>query len=341
MSEVLRTIAASVEGPDAVVSIENLSVDGANGVRILDGISLAVHLGETLGVLGESGSGKSMTALACLGLLPSNVTVAAGSSVVVNGTQVVGADRQTLQKLRSQSVGMVFQDPSLALDPTMKIGRQITEVLWRTRGLSRAEARARAIDLLQKVEISDPATRVDLYPHELSGGMRQRVVIAMALAGGPALILADEPTTAVDTTIQGRILELLEKLKAEQNLGLLLISHDLRVISHVADRVVVMYAGRVVESGPTHEVLSAPQHWYTAALVDSIPSIRDGRRVKPIVGTPASPATRPSGCPFHPRCAAATEICSTVAPATTSMTTGAGVHSFACHHPRQKANDGH
>lgn len=334
MSAVLRPVAASVGETDAVVAIDDLSIDGANGVRILDGVSLSLHPGETLGVLGESGSGKSMTALAILGLLPASVAIASGS-IRVGGTEVVGASAATLRRLRSRSVGMVFQDPSLALDPTMRVGRQITEVLWRTRGMARADARLQAIDLLRKVEISDPEQRVDLYPHQMSGGMRQRAVIAMALAGGPSVILADEPTTAVDTTIQARILELLEKLKVEADLGLLLISHDLRVMSHVADRVAVMYAGRVVESGPTREVLASPRHWYTAALLDSIPSIRDSRRVRPIKGTPASPATRPSGCAFHPRCPAATSVCSTVVPPTAATPTPLGVRTLACHHPRE------
>lgn len=330
MTNALRPVAASVEDSDAAVAISDLTIDGTNGVRILDGVSLSVAPGETLGVLGESGSGKSMTALAILGLLPAGVTVVSGS-VRVAGTEVVGADTNRLQQLRSHSVGMVFQDPSLALDPTMKVGRQVTEVLWRTRGMSRSQARATAIDLLRKVEISDPESRVDLYPHQMSGGMRQRAVIAMALAGGPSLLLADEPTTAVDTTIQARILDLLEKLKQEEQLGLLLISHDLRVVSHVADRVAVMYAGRVVETGPTQQVLGNPHHWYTAALLESIPSIRSTRRVLPITGTPASPATRPPGCAFHPRCIAATEVCSTVVPELVPVPVDRGL---ACHNPR-------
>jgi len=338
MTSELRLVAAPVEDPGAIVTIDNLSVEGTNGVRILDEVSLSVYPGETLGVLGESGSGKSMTALAVLGLLPTSVHIVSGS-IQVGGTEVVGAHPSALRKLRSHSIGMVFQDPSLALDPTMKIGRQITEVLWRVHGMNRVAARAKAIDLLRKVEIADAEHRVDLYPHQLSGGMRQRAVIAMALAGGPSLILADEPTTAVDTTIQARILELIEKLKTEKNLGLLLISHDLRVMSHVADRVVVMYAGRVVETGPTQEVLSRPQHWYTAALLDSIPSIRSTRRVRPIQGIPASPATRPSGCPFHPRCPAATAICNTVVPELTVASVVSVSHAFACHHPKQEVKN--
>lgn len=334
MSEQLREVAASVEDSDAAVAIRDLTIDGTNGVRILDRVSLSVAPGETLGVLGESGSGKSMSALAILGLLPPGVSIVSGS-VRVAGTEVIGADPRVLQTVRSNEVGMVFQDPSLALDPTMKVGRQVTEVLWRTRGMSRSDARAHAIELLRKVEISDPESRIDLYPHQMSGGMRQRAVIAMALAGGPSLLLADEPTTAVDTTIQARILDLLAKLKEEQQLGLLLISHDLRVVSHVADRVAVMYAGRVVETGPTEQVLGNPQHWYTAALLESIPSIRSTRRVLPIAGTPASPATRPPGCAFHPRCSAATEVCATVVPDLVERQDG---RRLACHHPREFAH---
>lgn len=336
MTRQLRPVAASVEGSDAAVVITDLSIDGTHGVRILDKVSLSVAPGETLGLLGESGSGKSMTALAVLGLLPASVTVASGS-IRMAGTEVVGASPADLRRLRSHSVGMVFQDPSLALDPTMKIGRQVSEVLWRSGKVSRSRARERAIDLLRKVEISDPETRVDQYPHEMSGGMRQRAVIAMALAGGPSLLLADEPTTAVDTTIQARILELLEKLKREQHLGLLLISHDLRVVSQVADRVAIMYAGRIVETGPTEEVLGNPRHWYTAALLQSIPSIRSTRRVLPIAGTPASPATRPAGCAFHPRCSAATSLCETVVPPVEAY--GDERH-VACHHPKEETHAG-
>lgn len=332
MIEQLRPVAAPAEDPGAVVEVIDLTIDSTDGVRILDGVSLSVARGETLGVLGESGSGKSMTALAALGLLPAGVDVVAGS-VRVAGTEVVGASPAAIRDLRSRSVGMVFQDPALALDPTMKVGRQVTEVLWRTRGLSRAAARAQAVELLRRVEISDPEQRVDLYPHQMSGGMRQRAVIAMALAGSPALLLADEPTTAVDTTIQARILELLDRLRREEGLGLLLISHDLRVISHVADRVAVMYAGRVVETGPTAEVLTSPRHWYTAALLESIPSVRSTHRVRPIRGTPASPATRPDGCAFNPRCAAASDLCRTVVPRLEPA--AHPDHAFACHHPRQ------
>lgn len=274
-----------------------------------------------------------MTALAILGLLPAGVRIS-GGSIRVAGTEVVGAPEAVVQEVRSQKVGMVFQDPALALDPTMKIGRQITEVLWRTRGVGRREAREVAIDLLRKVEISDPESRVDVFPHQMSGGMRQRAVIAMALAGGPSLLLADEPTTAVDTTIQARILELLQRLKDEEQLGLMLISHDLRVISNVADRVAVMYAGRIVETGPTSEVLSNPRHRYTAALLESIPSIRSSRPVRPIAGVPATPATRPSGCPFHPRCAFATDVCVDVVPVLEPEQTPRGTRWFACHHPK-------
>ncbi|MHA7984451.1 ABC transporter ATP-binding protein [Rathayibacter sp. CAU 1779] len=326
----------STADQEPAVLIDDLSIETSDGVQILDRISLSVRPGETVGVLGESGSGKSMTALAILGLLPPGVQVTSGS-IRVNGTEVVGAGDATIRSLRSHQVGMVFQDPALALDPTMKIGRQITEVLWRTRAMSRSDARKRAVELLQTVEISDPETRIDLYPHQLSGGMRQRAVIAMALAGSPALLLADEPTTAVDTTVQARILELLDTLKATEDLGLLMISHDLRVMSHVADRVVVMYAGRVVENGPTTEVLSTPKHWYTSALLESIPSVRSDRRVRPIIGTPATPATRPPGCAFHPRCPAATEVCRTVVPPLVPVPDDEHNRLLACHHPKEKA----
>ena len=326
--------------PGPMIDIRNLSLVGTGGVRILDDVSLSLRTGETLGLLGESGSGKSMTALAILGLLPRGVHVESGS-ITVAGTDVVGAREATLRRLRASTLGMVFQDPTSALDPTMKVGIQITEAGRRNGSLSRSEANAQAVDLLSRVEISDPHERADLYPHQMSGGMRQRAVIAMALAGNPTVILADEPTTALDATVQGKILDLLTTLKDEQGLGLLMISHDLRVLSHVADRVVVMYAGRIVETGPTDQVLSQPQHWYTSALIDSIPSVRSTRRVRPIGGTPASPATRPSGCPFHPRCAAATAICSEKMPDTTVSETPSGPRTLACHHPKGLTDDAH
>ncbi|WP_223290859.1 ABC transporter ATP-binding protein [Streptomyces avicenniae] len=295
-------------------------------VRVLDGVSFDVPPATTVGLIGESGSGKSMTAGALMGLLPEGATTTGG--VVWRGTDLLTADAAHLRRVRGRQIAMVFQDPLAALNPTQRIGRQVGEIPRRD-GLSRAEVRRRVIDLLDRAGIPEPERRMRAYPHEFSGGLRQRAVIAMALSGNPSLLLADEPTTALDVTVQARILALLRSVQRAEGLSMLLVSHDLRVVSHVAERVVVMYAGRVAEQGPAREVLRRPAHPYTRALVASVPAVRTRTALAdPLPGAPATPAARPSGCPFHPRCPLARERCRTEVPAPRAVADG---RRSACH----------
>jgi peptide/nickel transport system ATP-binding protein/oligopeptide transport system ATP-binding protein len=288
--------------------VEARRPDGAP-LRILDGVGFDVAAGQTLGVVGESGSGKTMTATAVLGLLPPGVSVTSGG-IRFADRELVGLRESQRRELRGKGIAMVFQDPLAALNPVQPVGQQIGEIARRRDGLSRAAAGRLAVDLLERVGVPDPAGRARAYPHQLSGGLRQRAVIAMALAGQPRLILADEPTTALDVSVQGRILALLTKIQAEDGVSVLLISHDLRVMSHAAQHVAVMYAGKVVERGATREVLHRPRHPYTAALVRSVPAVHNrSAPVAPIPGNPPRLAALPPGCRFHPRCPLAVERC--------------------------------
>jgi len=299
---------------DTLLRVRDLVVE-AGPLRILDGVALDVAAGRTLGVVGESGSGKTMTANAVLGLLPAGLSVVSGS-IEFGGTELVGLPESRRRAFRGSDVAMVFQDPLAALNPVQPVGRQVSEVARRREGLSRAAAGRLAVELLDRVGVPDPAQRARAYPHQLSGGLRQRAVIAMALAGRPRLILADEPTTALDVSVQGRILGLLAKIQAEDGVSVLLISHDLRVMAHAAQRVAVMYAGRVVEEGATRQLLRAPRHPYTAALVRSVPAVHTrSALVAPIPGNPPSLAALPFGCRFHPRCPLAVERCRVEQPA--------------------------
>ncbi|GAA4473688.1 ABC transporter ATP-binding protein [Phytohabitans houttuyneae] len=299
---------------DTLLRVRDLVVE-AGPLRILDGVGFDVPAGQTLGVVGESGSGKTMTANAVLGLLPAGVSVTSGS-IAFGGTELVGLPESRRRAVRGSDVAMVFQDPLAALNPVQPVGRQVSEVARRREGLSRGAAGRLAVELLDRVGVPDPAQRARAYPHQLSGGLRQRAVIAMALAGRPRLILADEPTTALDVSVQGRILGLLAKVQAEDGVSVLLISHDLRVMAHAAQRVAVMYAGRVVEQGATRELLRAPRHPYTAALVRSVPAVHTrSALVAPIPGNPPSLAALPSGCRFHPRCPLAAPRCRVEQPA--------------------------
>ncbi len=265
------TPTAALFADDPLLQIDDLVV-GAESTEILKGVSLSARAGRTTGVVGESGSGKSMTALAVLGLLPTGVR-ATGGSIRFDGRDLLALGPRERRLVRGKQVGMVFQDPLAALDPVMRIDDQIGEILRRRDGVSRREARKRAVELLHRVEVPEPEHRAASYPHQLSGGQRQRVVIAMALAGKPRLILADEPTTALDVTVQARILELLRRLQREEDLSILLISHDLRVMAHFADDLVVMKHGEVVEAGPAATVLGDPQHPYTRNLIDNVPAV--------------------------------------------------------------------
>ncbi|MEE4543428.1 ABC transporter ATP-binding protein [Streptomyces sp. V4-01] len=273
-------------------------------VKAVDGLSFDLDRGQTLGIVGESGSGKSVTNLAVLGLHnPRNTTIT--GDIILDGQELTGASDRTLEKLRGKKMAMVFQDSLTALSPYYTVGRQIAEPYMKHMGASKKEARARAIEMLARVGIPQPQTRVDDFPHQFSGGMRQRAMIAMALVCDPDLVIADEPTTALDVTVQAQILDLLKDLQQETGTAIILITHDLGVIANTADDVVVMYAGRAVERGTVRDILKTPEHPYAWGLLGSIPRLSADVDVPlaPIPGSPPSLLNPPSGCPFHTRCA--------------------------------------
>jgi oligopeptide transport system ATP-binding protein len=305
-------------GAETVLSVRELVVEFATAdgvVSAVNGVGFDLAAGETLAILGESGSGKSVTAQAVMGLIerPGRVV---GGAVRFEGRDLLAASAEERRRVRGSGLAMVFQDPLSALNPVWSVGFQIGELFRVHRGLSRRESRRRAVELLERVRIPAAAQRVGEYPHQFSGGMRQRVMIAMALALDPKVLIADEPTTALDVTVQAQILELLDDLRTETGMGLLLITHDLGVVAETADRVAVMYAGRIVETGPTDAVLASPAHPYTEGLLASVPRGQSGReeRLRPIAGAPPSLARIPPGCPFHPRCPYAIERCRTERP---------------------------
>lgn len=311
-----------------LVELRNLKV-AFDGVQVLHGIDLDVARGEALGLVGESGCGKSVTWLAALGLLPGKASVT--GSVRLEGRELCGSPRSTLEQVRGGRIAMIFQDPSSSLNPVLSIGRQITEALAIHRGLRGEAAKTEALRLMDMVGIPDARRRFDLYTHEFSGGQCQRLMIAMALAGEPDLLIADEPTTALDATIQAQILDLLIRLQAETGMALVFISHDLGAVSQVCERVCVMYAGRIVEEGSVAQLFSSPRHPYTRGLFDAIPRI-DGlrKRLIPIPGTVPNPKTLPKGCAFAPRCARTTAFCETSPPFLLPQKDG---RKLACAHP--------
>ncbi|MBR0941852.1 ABC transporter ATP-binding protein [Bradyrhizobium liaoningense] len=295
-----------------LVSIQGLSV-AFNGVAVLRGVDLALRKGEALGLVGESGSGKSVTWLAALGLLPRHAKVS--GSVRLDGHEILGAAAGELDRVRGGRVAMIFQDPASALNPVLTIRKQLCEALALLRDLSGEAVKAEARRLLDLVGIPDAARRLEAYPHELSGGQVQRIMIAMALAGNPDLLVADEPTTALDATIQAQILELLSTIRREMSMAMVLISHDLGVVAENCDRVAVMYAGRIIEQAPANQLFADPVHPYAQGLIGALPPL-DGprRRLTAIPGTVPDPAHMPSGCAFAPRCALAAEPCGLAVP---------------------------
>jgi peptide/nickel transport system ATP-binding protein len=301
----------------SLLEISDLTVSlpaGRGRVTVLDGVSLSVAAGEVVGLVGESGSGKSMTALAAMRLLPPGGTIDRGW-VMLDGTDLASLPADALPALRGRALAMVFQEPMTSLNPLFRAGFQIGEMFEAHLGLSRAEARDRAISLMRLVGFPAPESQVDAYPHELAGGMRQRVMIAMAMALEPKLLIADEPTTALDVTIQAQILRLLQTLARERGLALLLITHDLGVIARMAQRVVVMYAGQVVEDAPTAALFARPRHPYARLLLQAVPRIATKQPRLPQIAGTAPPATAfPPGCRFHPRCPLAVEQCRSAAP---------------------------
>jgi oligopeptide/dipeptide ABC transporter ATP-binding protein len=288
-----------------------VSFHASTGVaRAVDGVSFDVGEGEIVGLVGESGCGKSVTALALLGLVPRPGRVDPDSSIRLRGEQLVGAAPERMRVLRGQVVSMVFQEPVSALNPVLRVGPQVVEGLRAHRGLGAAEARQRGVALLGEVGIDDPDARFDAYPHELSGGMCQRAVLAMALACEPTLLVADEATTALDVTVQAQILDLLLELRARRGMAILLVTHDLGVVAETCDRLAVMYAGRLVETGTVDDVFAAPRHPYTRGLLGSLPRVEDRRgRLRPIPGTVPPATAWPAGCRFRERCIYAWERC--------------------------------
>jgi oligopeptide transport system ATP-binding protein len=317
-----------------MLSVRDLRVEFATSggvVTAVDSASFDVGAGETVALLGESGSGKSVTAQAVMGIVPKPAGRVCGGSITYDGRDLLAPG--VAKGLRGREIAMVFQDPLSSLNPVFRVGAQIAEMFRRHRGASRREARAAALELMQRVGIPAASKRMDDYPHQFSGGMRQRVMIAMALALSPRLLIADEPTTALDVTVQAQIMDLLTRLQAEEGMSLVLITHDLGVVAGVADRVILMYAGRVVETGPLREVYEHSAHPYTSGLMASVPAL-DGPhdRLVPIQGSPPDLLALPSGCSFRPRCRYADSLCAEVEP-TLSPLPSHPAHRTACHHP--------
>jgi oligopeptide/dipeptide ABC transporter ATP-binding protein len=304
----------SVSAARAVAEVENLRVSFATAVgtaMAVRGVSFSISSGETVGLVGESGSGKSVTALSLMKLLPQRGVRLEADRLSVMGTDLRTASSAELHELRGGKAAMIFQNPLRSLTPTRRIGGQVGEAVRKHQRLSRDEAAARVVDLLHRVGIPDPQRRARDYPHQFSGGQRQRIMIAMALAGSPDLLIADEPTTALDVTTQAQIFDLLLDLRAEFGMAILLITHDLSIVARLCDRVLVMYAGRIVEAGTARAIFARPRHPYTAGLLASIPRIdQPAREVRPIRGAPLDATERVEGCAFRPRCPRASDACS-------------------------------
>jgi oligopeptide transport system ATP-binding protein len=302
-------------------------------VKAVDGVSFTLRRGESVGIVGESGSGKSVTSLSLMRLVPTPPGVHGGQALW-NGEDVFGWSGRRIRQFRGGECAMIFQDPMTSLNPFLKIGLQLTEAIQLHLGLDRRAARERAAEMLDRVGIPDAKTRLDDYPHQFSGGMRQRVMIAMAMSCDPDLLIADEPTTALDVTIQAQILELIDEQRNRDGTALMLITHDLGVVAGMCERTVVMYAGRVVEEGPTEDVFADPRMPYTIGLLHSIPRLDEttAERLEPIPGSPPNPADLPPGCPFRERCAYAVDRCAVDRPELRRISAdGAPLRRIACH----------
>ena len=322
-----------VDNREKILEVKDLNVTfHARGqeIRAVRGVSLEVCPGEILGIVGESGSGKSVTMKAVLGILPENASIKA-ESLKLSGTEMTKLSEEEYRKLRGTQMTMIFQDPMTALDPVMTVGKHMEEVLKRNGGLkSKEEIRKKSIEMLDKVGIPDPQSRLKQYPHEFSGGMRQRVLIAMALACNPKMLIADEPTTALDVTIQAQILDLLQELEEQYHTSIVLITHDMGVVATVCQRVAIMYGGLIMETGTSDEIFYDPKHPYTKALLRAIPSteLKEGERLQAIEGLPPSLVNPPAGCPFAERCEYASERCAQQLPEYYEFS---GTHRAMCH----------
>lgn len=311
----------------SLLEVENLRTEfqtpGGN-VQAVRGVSFQVARGETVGIVGESGSGKSVTSLSIMGLIPSPPGKITGGSVKLDGVELIGRSARDMQKLRGSRMAMVFQDPFSCLNPTMTLGAQVAEPIRLHQGASKAEARNRVLQLFRDMRIPNPELRLRQYPHEISGGQRQRVMIAMAFACNPELLIADEPTTALDVTVQAQVLALMAGMQKKTNAGIVLITHDLGVVAEVCDLVLVMYAGMLVESGSVEQIFRAPKHPYTQGLLASLPQFQNAqtRHLSTIAGQPPDLAHLPPGCPFTPRCPHRMTICPTHEPEPTEPEPG-------------------
>ncbi|MEH6376519.1 ABC transporter ATP-binding protein [Streptomyces sp. KLMMK] len=305
--------------------------------KAVNGVSYSVRAGETLAVLGESGSGKSVTAQAVMGILDSPPGHVTGGEVLFRGRDLLTMGGEARRRIRGSKLSMIFQDALSALNPVMSVGAQLGEMFSVHDGMTRKDSRDKAVQLMERVRIPAAAERAGDYPHQFSGGMRQRIMIAMALALEPDLVIADEPTTALDVTVQAQVMDLLAELQREYNMGLILITHDLGVVADVADRIAVMYAGRIVETAPVHQLYAAPAHPYTAGLLGSIPRLdHKGKELYAIKGLPPSLTDIPAGCPFNPRCPRAQAVCRTDRPPLFDVAPG---RASACHFWKETLDD--
>lgn len=325
---------------DPILDVRDLQVEFQTPhgtVRAIDGVSFAVRAGETLGILGESGSGKSVSAAAVMGLIPSPPGRIVGGTVRYKGRDLTRISARDMRQVQGGGISMVFQDAITSLNPGLTVGFQIAEALRVKQGLSRGDARRKAISLMERVQIASPDRRVDEYPHQFSGGMSQRVMIAMALALDPDVLIADEPTTALDVTVQAQIMDLLRDLQRETGMSIILITHDIGVAAEMADRLAIMYAGRIVEAGPMQSILRHPSHPYTVGLMNSVPRLEHKfQKLEQIDGAPPVMTAVPKGCAFHPRCRMAADICRNDRPETRAIEP---THSSACHFAKDLSRD--
>ncbi len=308
-------------------------------VRAIDGVSFEIGEGKTLGLVGESGCGKSVTSLSIMRLIASPPGKIVGGEILYRGKDLLKLNNEAMRKIRGNEISMIFQEPMTSLNPVFTVGNQIGEAIKLHQGLGKKETRQKTIDMLRLVKIADPESRVDSYPHQLSGGMRQRVMIAMALSCNPALLIADEPTTALDVTIQAQILDLMKELRQRIGMALLLITHDLGVVAEQADEVAIMYAGKIVERSSTQAIFNRPFHPYTVGLLNSLPSVGGAKkkRLDAIPGVVPNPLHLPSGCRFRDRCPKAADLCAQSEPQLLEKEPG---HAVACHFPHTELRQG-